>query len=84
MATAMPTENKVNNMENGLFIIRSVSYIYYLRILLFTKPQEVEVALEEEAKKLRLADGGVLLESLRTRRLLETAELALKVRRVPS
>ena len=58
--------------------------IYYLRILLFTKPQEVEEALEEEAKKLRLADGGVLLESLRTRRLMETAELALKVRRVPS
>lgn len=57
---------------------------YYLRILFFTKPQEVEEALEEEAKKLRLADGGVLLESLRTRRLLETAELALKVRRVPS
>jgi len=52
--------------------------------LFFTKPQEVEEALEEEAKKLRLADGGVLLESLRTRRLLETAELALKVRRVPS
>ncbi|ACO61028.1 predicted protein [Micromonas commoda] len=46
--------------------------------------QEVEEALEKEAKKLRLADGGVLLESLRTRRLLETAELALKVRRVPS
>lgn len=40
--------------------------------------QEVEEALEKEAKKLRLADGGVLLESLRTRRLLETAELALK------
>lgn len=56
----------------------------YLRNLFFTKPQEVEEALEEEAKKLRLADGGVLLESLRTRRLLETAELALKVRRVPS
>ena len=53
-------------------------------ILFFTKPQEVEEALEKEAKKLRLADGGVLLESLRTRRLLETAELALKVRRVPS
>ena len=60
------------------------AYFYYLRILFFTKPQEVEEALEEEAKKLRLADGGVLLESLRTRRLLETAELALKVRRVPS
>ena len=59
-------------------------YYYNLRILFFTKPQEVEEALEEEAKKLRLADGGVLLESLRTRRLLETAELALKVRRVPS
>jgi len=42
--------------------------------------QEVEEALNEEAKILRLADGGVLLESLRTRRLLETAELALKVR----
>jgi len=40
--------------------------------------QEVEEALNEEAKILRLADGGVLLESLRTRRLLETAELALK------
>lgn len=56
----------------------------YLLSCFFTKPQEVEEALEEEAKKLRLADGGVLLESLRTRRLLETAELALKVRRVPS
>ena len=40
----------------------------------------MEEALNEEAKILRLADGGVLLESLRTRRLLETAELALKVR----
>lgn len=40
--------------------------------------QEVEEALDGEAKKLSLADGGALLESLRTRRLLETAELALK------
>lgn len=40
----------------------------------------MEEALNEEAKILRLADGGVLLESLRTRRLFETAELALKVR----
>jgi hypothetical protein len=29
---------------------------------------------------LSLTDGGALLESLRTRRLLETTELALKVR----
>ena len=40
--------------------------------------QEVEEALDDEAKILSLADGGALLESLRTRRLLETAELALK------
>lgn len=40
--------------------------------------QEVEEALDGEAKSLSLADGGALLESLRTRRLLETAELALK------
>lgn len=40
--------------------------------------QEVEEALDGEAKALSLADGGALLESLRTRRLLETAELALK------
>ena len=40
----------------------------------------MEEALNDEAKILSLADGGVLLESLRTRRLFETAELALKVR----
>ena len=40
--------------------------------------QEVEEALDGEAKALSMADGGALLESLRTRRLLETAELALK------
>ena len=41
--------------------------------------QEVEEAVDVEAKSLGLADGGALLESLRTRRLLESAELALKV-----
>jgi hypothetical protein len=45
--------------------------------------EEVEEALDVEAKRLDLADGGALLESLRTRRLLETAELALKVRKGP-
>ena len=45
--------------------------------------EEVEEALDVEAKRLDLADGGALLESLRTRRLLETAELALKVRKEP-
>ena len=45
--------------------------------------EEVEEALDVEAKRLDLADGGALLESLRTRRLLETAELTLKVRKVP-
>ena len=45
--------------------------------------EEVEEALDVEAKRLDLADGGALLESLRTRRLLETAELALKVRKAP-
>jgi hypothetical protein len=41
--------------------------------------KEVEEALDVEAKRLDLADGGALLESLRMRRLLETAELTLKV-----
>ncbi len=41
--------------------------------------QEVEEALDIEAKRLGLADGGALLESLRTRRMLETADLELKV-----
>jgi hypothetical protein len=45
--------------------------------------EEVEEALDVEAKRLDLADGGALLESLRTRRLLETAELTLKVRKGP-
>lgn len=45
------------------------------------KQQEVEEAVDVEAKSLGLADGGALLESLRTRRLLESAELALKVRK---
>lgn len=44
-----------------------------------TIKQEVEEAVDVEAKSLGLADGGALLESLRTRRLLESAELALKV-----
>ena len=44
-----------------------------------TIKQEVEEAVDVEAKSLGLADGGALLESLRTRRLLESAEHALKV-----
>ena len=44
-----------------------------------TIKQEVEEAVDVDAKSLGLADGGALLESLRTRRLLESAELALKV-----
>lgn len=44
--------------------------------------QEVEEALESEAKLLSLADGGALLESLRTRRLLETTEISLKKEKV--
>mmetsp|Transcript_30216 Transcript_30216/g.75717 ORF Transcript_30216/g.75717 Transcript_30216/m.75717 type:complete len:549 (-) Transcript_30216:197-1843(-) len=40
--------------------------------------QEVEEALDGEAKALSLADGGAILESLRTRRLLGISELTVK------